>query len=151
MLTRPIPSTGEALPVVGCGTWRTFDQPPEARGPLVEVVQALFEAGGSVIDSSPMYGRAEEAVGDVLARIGARDRAFLATKVWTRGQAAGFVQMQDSMRLMRAPVIDLMQVHNLVDWRVHLTPWRAGNRRDGSATSASPTTPRPPTPSWRPC
>jgi diketogulonate reductase-like aldo/keto reductase len=131
MLTRPIPSTGEALPVVGCGTWRTFDRPPAERGPLVEVVQALFDAGGSVIDSSPMYGRAEEAVGDVLDRIGGHDRAFLATKVWTRGKAAGMEQMRASMRLMGDEVIDLMQVHNLVDWGAHLDTlagWKADGR-----------------------
>jgi diketogulonate reductase-like aldo/keto reductase len=131
MLTRPIPASGEALPVVGCGTWQTFDRAPGDRGPLAEVVRILFEAGGSVIDSSPMYGRSEDAVGDVLARLGSQDRAFLATKVWTRGKAAGIAQMQASMRLLREPVIDVMQVHNLVDWRTHLDTlagWKAEGR-----------------------
>src|SRR5258708_10000131 len=84
MHTRKIPSNGEALPVVGCGTWRTFDvgtQPAE-RAPLAEVLRVLFDAGGSVIDTSPMYGAAEGVVGDLLASAGTRDKAFIATKVW---------------------------------------------------------------------
>jgi len=87
MHTRKIPSTGELLPVVGCGTWQTFDvgSTPAERSPRAEVLKVLFEAGGSVIDSSPMYGRAEEVVGDLLAEAGSRDKAFLATKVWTSG------------------------------------------------------------------
>jgi diketogulonate reductase-like aldo/keto reductase len=117
--------------VVGCGTWQTFDRDDGDRGPLAEVVQTLFDAGGSVIDSSPMYGKAEDAVGDVLARIGGHDRAFLATKVWTQGREAGIAQMQASMRLMRDETIDLMQVHNLVDWPTHLDTlkgWKAEGR-----------------------
>jgi diketogulonate reductase-like aldo/keto reductase len=131
MQTRPIPSTGEALPVVGCGTWQGFDRPATERGPLVEVIRALLEAGGSVIDSSPMYGLSEAATGDVLGRLGARDRAFLATKVWTRGRTQGVAQMEQSMRLLGDPVIDLMQVHNLLDWRTHidtLAGWKAEGR-----------------------
>jgi diketogulonate reductase-like aldo/keto reductase len=131
MLTRPIPSTGEALPVVGCGTWQGFDRPAGERGPLAEVLRVLLGAGGSVVDSSPMYGLSEEATGDVLARIGGHDRAFLATKVWTQGQAAGIAQMQASMRLLRDEKIDLMQVHNLLDWRTHLDTlrgWKAEGR-----------------------
>ena len=130
MLTRPIPSSGEALPVVGCGTWQTFDRPEGERAPLVDVLRVLFEAGGSVIDSSPMYGRSEAAVGDVLGRMRANDRAFLATKVWTQGRAAGAAQMEASARLMGDPVIDLMQVHNLVDTRTHLDTL-AGWKREG--------------------
>lgn len=128
MLTRPIPSSGEALPVVGCGTWQTFDLEPPQRGPLAETLKTLFAAGGSVIDSSPMYGRSEDAVGDVLARIGMRERAFLATKVWTTGREAGIAQMQTSARLLRDPVIDLMQVHNLVDVETHLATLAAWKR-----------------------
>ena len=120
MHTRPIPSSQEALPVVGCGTWQTFDRPPGERGPLVEVLQVLFDAGGSVIDSSPMYGRSEAAVGDVLGRIGGRDKAFLATKVWTTGRDAGVAQMRQSMQRLGDETIDLMQVHNLVDVETHL-------------------------------
>jgi len=128
MSTRPIPSTGEALPVVGIGTWQTFDvgHAPADRGPLAEVLRLFLEAGGKVVDSSPMYGRAEEVSGDLIAALGARDRAFLATKVWTQGREAGIAQMRNSMRLMRAgPTIDLIQVHNLVDWRTHLATLRA--------------------------
>src|SRR5262245_14867048 len=85
MQRRKIPSSGEMLPVVGCGTWRTFDvgPAPEQRAPLGEVLRLMFEAGGSVIDSSPMYGAAEGVVGDLLAAAGSRDKALLATKVWT--------------------------------------------------------------------
>jgi diketogulonate reductase-like aldo/keto reductase len=127
MLTRPIPSTNEPLPVVGLGTWQTFDVGADraALGQRKEVLQILFEAGGRVIDSSPMYGRAEEVVGTLLAEMGARDKAFLATKVWTSGEAAGSTQMQASSAKLRAPVIDLMQIHNLVDWRTHLRTLQA--------------------------
>jgi aryl-alcohol dehydrogenase-like predicted oxidoreductase len=127
MQTRKIPSTGEQLPVVGCGTWRTFDvgASPAERGPLAEVLRALFEAGGSVIDSSPMYGRAEGVVGDLLAAAGTRDKAFLATKVWTSGRDAGIAQMNESFRLLRTSRIDLMQIHNLLDWQTHLPTLRA--------------------------
>lgn len=130
MHTRPIPSSGEALPVIGCGTWRTFDvgPSPAARAPLAQTLRVLFDAGGSVIDSSPMYGSAERVVGDALAEMGARDRAFVATKVWTTGRAAGIAQMRESMRLMRADPVDLMQIHNLVDWRTHLATLRDWKR-----------------------
>jgi diketogulonate reductase-like aldo/keto reductase len=122
MHTRKIPATGEPLPVVGCGTWRTFDvgSAPADRAPLAEVLKVLFEAGGSVIDSSPMYGKSEGVVGDLLAAAGTRDKAFLATKVWTSGRDPGVEQMNDSFRLFRSDRIDLMQIHNLVDWRSHL-------------------------------
>ncbi len=127
MLTRKIPSNGEALAVVGCGTWRTFDvgtQPAE-RAPLAEVLRVLFEAGGSVIDTSPMYGAAEGVVGDLLASAGTRDKAFIATKVWTTGRDSGIAQMRRSMTLLKTERIDLMQIHNLVDWRTHLATLRA--------------------------
>ncbi len=129
--TRPIPRTGEAIPVIGLGTWQTFDvgDAPEERAPLGEVLDAFFSGGGRVIDSSPMYGRAEGVVGDLLAaRAGgtaAAPRPFLATKVWTRGKAAGETQMRRSMQLMRTRCMDLLQVHNLVDWRTHLETLRA--------------------------
>ncbi len=128
MLTRPIPSTGEALPVIGLGTWRGFDVGADAasRAPLGQVLEALFEAGGSVVDSSPMYGRAEAVTGDLLAARGWRPKAFIATKVWTRGREAGIDEMRRSMTLMKSgPTIDLIQVHNLVDWRTHLETLRA--------------------------
>jgi len=133
MQTRGIPSTGEALPVVGLGTYRGFDALPGSveYGRLPGVLQALFAAGGSVIDSSPMYGRAESATGELLAATGGRRKAFVATKVWTRGRAEGLRQMEDSLRLLRADPLDLMQVHNLVDWRTHLAvlrEWKAAGR-----------------------
>jgi diketogulonate reductase-like aldo/keto reductase len=127
MLTRPIPQNKESLPVVGLGTWQTFDVGPDraALDQRKEVLRVLFEAGGTVIDSSPMYGRAEAVVGSLLSEMKAHDRAFLATKVWTSGQAAGVAQMNASLAKLQAPRIDLMQIHNLVDWRTHLRTLRA--------------------------
>jgi diketogulonate reductase-like aldo/keto reductase len=131
MLTRPIPQTKEPLPVVGLGTWQTFDIGTEraALDQRKEVLRVLFEAGGKVIDSSPMYGRAEAVVGTLLTEMGARDKTFLATKVWTSGEAAGIAQMKASSAKLQAPVIDLMQIHNLLDWRTHLRTLRAWKER----------------------
>jgi len=121
MLTRPIPRTGERLPAVGLGTWQTFDvEGDREREPLLEVLRRFFAAGGRVIDSSPMYGRAESAVGDLVTRLSPVPAAFLATKVWTQGREAGLNQIVESFRRMRTSRMDLMQVHNLVDWRTHL-------------------------------
>ncbi len=128
MQARPIPSSGERLPVVGCGTWRGFDVRPGRADGLRAVLGALFEAGGSVIDSSPEYGAAETVVGDLLERMNAHDRAFLATKVWSRGRDSGIRQMNRSFELLRSDVVDLMQVHNLIDWRTHLETMRAWKR-----------------------
>lgn len=133
MQTRPIPATGEPLPVIGCGTYMGFDRSPGSAefARLDGVVSALFDAGGTVLDSSPMYGKAEAAVGQVLAGRGDASRAFLATKVWTSGRAAGIRQMEESFRLLRTERIDLMQVHNLVDWQQHLAtlrPWKEAGR-----------------------
>jgi diketogulonate reductase-like aldo/keto reductase len=126
MRTRLIPSTREPLPVVGCGTYRTFDvgATPEERAPLLEVFKVLFAAGGSVIDSSPMYGSAESVVGELLAQAQNRSRAFLATKVWTSGQRAGLDQINRSFKLLQDRRIDLIQVHNLLDWKVQLATLR---------------------------
>lgn len=127
MHQRRIPSSGEMLPVVGVGTWRTFDvgAKPEDRAPLAEVLKLLFEAGGSAIDTSPMYGSAEAVIGDLLSAAGTRSKAFIATKVWTTGRDNGVAQMRNSLRLLRTDRIDLMQIHNLVDWRAHLPTLRA--------------------------
>ncbi len=132
MLTRPIPSSGEPMPVVGFGTWQTFDIGASSaeRDPRRQVLEELFAAGGRMIDSSPMYGRAEAVVGDLLAEMKAHatkghERAFLATKVWTTGEKAGIAQMEASAARMKAPTIDLMQIHNLVYWRTHLKTLRA--------------------------
>lgn len=133
MARRPIPAGGDALPVIGLGTWQGFDAAPgsaEYRR-LPAVLQALFDAGGSVIDSSPMYGRAEAVTGELLAAAGLRRQAFLATKVWTRGHAQGLRQMNDSLRLLQTDRIDLMQIHNLLDWRTQLATlrdWKAAGK-----------------------
>ena len=101
------------------------------RDRLAEVLRILFDAGGSVIDTSPMYGSAEAVVGDLLAAARSRDKAFIATKVWTSGREAGIRQMEDSFRLMQTKTIDLMQVHNLLDLKVHLPvlrDWKKAGR-----------------------
>ena len=131
--TRPIPATGEALPVIGCGTYVGFDVAPGSAEyqRLPGVLQALFGAGGAVIDSSPMYGRAETVTGELLAAAGSHAKAFLATKVWTRGRAEGIRQMEESLRRLRVERLDLMQIHNLVDWKTHLATlreWKAAGR-----------------------
>lgn len=127
MLARIIPSSGEPLPVIGVGTYRGFDIGSSAkeRAALDGVLRTLFSLGGSVLDSSPMYGRAEGVAGDLLAAHRASQKAFVATKVWTQGRSAGIDQMNRSMKLLQCPRLDLMQIHNLVDWRTHLTTLRA--------------------------
>lgn len=126
LTTRPIPSSGEALPVVGLGTYLGFDAAPgtTAYTALPGVLDALIAGGGTVIDSSPMYGRAECTTGELLAARAPRPRVFLATKVWTSGRDAGAAQIEASFRLLRTPTIDLLQIHNLVDWRTHLPTLR---------------------------
>ena len=133
MRTRPIPSSGEALPVIGCGTWQGFGHAPDSAEyqRLPGVLAALREAGGTVIDSSPMYGRAEQTTGEVLAAAADRSGVFLATKVWTRGREAGIAQMEQSFAHLKTDRIDLMQVHNLDDWRTQLATlreWQARGR-----------------------
>lgn len=122
MLSKPIPASGESLPVIGLGTYNVFDvdSTPDAIAARKEIVQRLTEAGGSLLDTSPMYNRSERVIGDVIAAGVDRKNVFLATKVWTDGQAAGAAQMQRSAELMRTDVIDLMQVHNLRDTAVHM-------------------------------
>jgi len=116
MLRKPIPGSGESLPVIGLGTWKAFDVSNPA--PLQPVIDELAKIGGAMIDSSPMYGRSEQAIGDLVAE--SRDRFFVATKVWTTGRMKGIREMEDSMRKMRARPVDLMQVHNLLDLETHL-------------------------------
>jgi aryl-alcohol dehydrogenase-like predicted oxidoreductase len=133
MLKRPIPRSGEQLPVVGLGTWQTFDVGPRApeRAELKEVLRALVAEGANVVDSSPMYGESELVVGDLAADLALHPRLFLATKVWTSGREAGIRQMENSFKLLRAPRIDLMQVHNLLDLATHvktLREWKAAGR-----------------------
>lgn len=126
MLRRPIPRGSESLPVVGLGTYQTFDvgSSPAERAPLRDVLREFVRLGGSVVDSSPMYGRSEEVIGDLVADLGLREDLFLATKVWTSGREAGIRQMEQSFRRMRTERMDLMQVHNLLDWRTHLATLR---------------------------
>ncbi|HEX2387182.1 MAG TPA: aldo/keto reductase [Candidatus Binatia bacterium] len=126
ILTRPIPRSGEPLPVVGLGTWQTFDAASDAaRGPLREVLSDFVRLGGRVVDSSPMYGRSESVVGDLAADLAIQKDLFVATKVWTTGRDAGVRQMEESFRRLRASRIDLMQVHNLVDWQTQLRTLRS--------------------------
>ncbi len=120
MLTRNIPSTGEALPMIGLGTWQTFNVIPSQYDVLKDVLLTMHSAGGRLIDSSPMYGRAEDAIGNITSTITERDDFFYATKVWTRGADAGKEQIETSYRLMKRELMDLVQIHNLVDWQVHL-------------------------------
>jgi diketogulonate reductase-like aldo/keto reductase len=128
MHTRPIPSTGEKLPVIGMGTWQTFDVADPT--PLEEVLKVFSELGGKLLDSSPMYGKSEQVAGDLIAKLGLRDKIFIATKVWTNGKAEGIAQMDASMKKLRAKPIDLMQVHNLLDVGTHLDTLR-GWKKDG--------------------
>jgi diketogulonate reductase-like aldo/keto reductase len=119
-LTRSIPSSGEAVPVVGLGTWITFNvgQDPPARAQCAQVVGAFLEGGGRVIDSSPMYGSSQGVVGDALRTLGAQQRSFAADKVWTGSDGAA--QVEASRRLWQVPRFDLLQVHNLLAWEKQL-------------------------------
>ncbi|MFG0274455.1 MAG: aldo/keto reductase [Phycisphaerales bacterium] len=125
VMRKRIPKTGEWIPAIGMGTSRTFDVEPSGDiTAQVDVLRAFLDAGGSVIDSSPMYGSSEQVVGIALDRLGRRD-VFSATKVWTaEGRNAGIAQMTTSMRLMRAEPMDLMQVHNLVGYDDHMPTLR---------------------------
>lgn len=130
MLTRAIPSTGELLPVVGLGSWIQFDVDDNSseRKALEEVLKTMQEKGGKLIDSSPMYGKSEKVIGDLAKETGLSDKLFYATKVWTRGEQEGISQMKESMQKMRRTKMDLMQIHNLVDWKTHirtLQKWKA--------------------------
>ncbi|RDY61399.1 aldo/keto reductase [Flagellimonas nanhaiensis] len=122
VLTRPIPSSGESLPAVGLGTWQTFDvgSSSEQRKILSQVLKELHRFGGAVIDSSPMYGSSEKVVGDLTSELNFKDQLFYATKVWTSGQRSGVAQMEASMKKMGRSTMDLIQIHNLVDWNTHV-------------------------------
>lgn len=119
---RKIGNHRESIPCVGLGTWQTFDVGSNAaeREPLKQVLQKLIDSGASVVDSSPMYGSSEQVVGDLSSELKLNQNLFIATKVWTTGKNAGIDQMNTSMRLLRRQTIDLMQVHNLMDWEIHL-------------------------------
>ncbi len=133
VLTRPIPRTGEAVPVVGMGSWLTFDvhDDPALRAQRCQVLQAFFDGGGAVIDSSPMYGSSEAVIGHCLARVSRAEALLSATKVWTLFQSRGIRQMERSRKLWGVERFDLLQVHNLLDWQAHLetlTGWKAEGR-----------------------
>lgn len=132
MLEKPIPSTSEKIPVIGMGTWQTFDigDAETERAPLRDVLNAFYALGGRVIDSSPMYGRSEDVVGDLSSELDLLGKLFVATKVWTTGKDKGIAQMKESMQKLRVGKIDLMQVHNLVDVETHLDTL-AGWKKDG--------------------
>jgi len=126
MIQRNIPSTNEKLPVIGLGTWIQFDvgNSEAEQQPLKEVLKQMLVYEGKLIDSSPMYGRSEKVVGDLTQSLHIADRFFYATKVWISGEQDGINQMEDSFRKMRRDQMDLMQVHNLVDWKTHLKTLR---------------------------
>ena len=125
MIHRSIPSSNELLPVIGLGTYQTFDVPAKSIHPALNAVLDTFhEYGGTLIDSSPMYGRAEQVVGDITSGMAAANNFFYATKVWTTGLQAGIQQMESSRQKMKREVIDLMQIHNLTDWETHLPTLR---------------------------
>jgi diketogulonate reductase-like aldo/keto reductase len=122
MITRTIPSSGEPLPVIGLGTWQTFDvgHSERERKPLREVLKLMTAHGAKMIDTSPMYAKSEQVIGDLTSDPGSADQFFYATKVWTTGREAGIRQMTASMQKMKRSQMDLMQVHNLVDWQTQL-------------------------------
>jgi diketogulonate reductase-like aldo/keto reductase len=126
LLQRSIPSSGESLPVIGLGTWQAFDvgSTPAERQPLEEVLALFTRLGGRVVDSSPMYGRAEQVVGEIATKLDLHQALFLATKVWTTGKQEGIESMEKSLAKLQVRRIDLMQVHNLVDARTHLATLR---------------------------
>ena len=127
VIKRVIPSSGEQLTAVGVGTWQTFDVGNDSaeREPLKGVLRTLIEKAGSVIDSSPMYGRSEKVVGELSTELSLNSKLFIATKVWTTGQQEGIRQMNNSFSLLKREKIDLMQIHNLMDWQIHLKTLRS--------------------------
>ncbi len=131
-LSKPIPSTGEAVPAVGMGTWITFNvgPVPALLAQRAEVLRRFFLHGGGMIDSSPMYGTAEAVLGTCFQRLGDTPGLFSASKVWTRSADEGPTQLSDSFRLWGIDRFSLMQVHNLVNWEAHL-PMLAERKRDG--------------------
>jgi diketogulonate reductase-like aldo/keto reductase len=133
MIRKPIPSSSESLPVIGLGTYNVFDvkSTPTEIDVRRQIVDLLLASGGNLLDTSPMYNRSENVIGDVIASGMDREKLFLATKVWTDGQSAGAKQMQQSAELMQTDVIDLMQVHNLRDTALHMETireWQDDNR-----------------------
>jgi diketogulonate reductase-like aldo/keto reductase len=143
ILQRPIHSSGETIPAVGLGTWRTFDvgAAAAARAPLREVLQRFVELGGRVVDSSPMYGAAESVLGDLAADLAVTDTLFLATKVWTSGRDAGTAQMEQSLRRLRGQALPAWAAEiGCASWAQLLLKWILAHP---AVTCVIPATSRP--------
>lgn len=133
IISKTIPASGEAIPVMGMGSWLTFDvgDDMDARSRRLQVLQTFFDRGGAMIDSSPMYGSSQEVIGYCLARIKNKQNLFAATKVWIMGQLMGKMQMRSAEKLWGVKHFDLMQIHNMLDWETHLETlqeWKAQGR-----------------------
>ena len=127
MLRRSIPSSGESLPIIGLGTSRVFDVDPEDREELKirkKIIEVLVNNGGSLVDTSPMYGQSEDLIGAILDNYPRRNKLFLATKVWTKGKSEGKQQISESFKKMNTTKIELIQIHNLVDWKTQIKTLR---------------------------
>ena len=127
MLRRTIPSSGESLPIIGLGTSRVFDVDPENRQQLKirkEIIEVLLNNGGSLVDTSPMYGQSEDLIGAILNDYPRRNELFLATKVWTKGKTEGKQQISESFKKMNTTKMELIQIHNLVDWKTQIKTLR---------------------------
>jgi len=141
IVTKAIPSTGFRLPVVGLGSWLTFDvgAHPGRRANVTRVIEAFFERGGAMIDSSPMYSTSQEVIGAALAKIDNDEALFSATKVWIPGRVTGTWQMETALDYWGVDHFDLLYVHNLLDWDTHL-PWMREWREQGKAGHIGVTT-----------
>jgi diketogulonate reductase-like aldo/keto reductase len=127
MLRRTIPSSGESLPIIGLGTSRVFDVDPEDREELKirkEIIEVLLNNGGSLVDTSPMYGQSEGLLGQILDDYPRRNELFLATKVWIKGKPEGEQQISESFTKMNTAKMELIQIHNLVDWKTQIKTLR---------------------------
>ncbi len=126
LIKRPIPSSGKQIPCVGMGTWKTFDIDPKLSNisHRTRVLQKFFSHGGGMIDSSPMYGSAQTVLGKCFQHLEVPKTLFSATKVWTPGEWLGTQQMKTSIELWGLNNFDLMQIHNLLDWKTHLMTLR---------------------------
>jgi diketogulonate reductase-like aldo/keto reductase len=131
LLQRPIPSSGEMLPVIGFGTSRIFNNPSAERAPLEQVVATLVKLGGKLIDTAPAYGQSEMVTGEIATKLKLHDKLFVATKVSTTGKTEGIQQMERSTELLGKKPLDLIQVHNLADWETQLATlqeWKKQSR-----------------------
>ena len=122
IVTKIIPSSGESIPIIGMGTWQTFNvgSNKSLRDKRCEILKTFFNQGGGMIDSSPMYGSSEEVLGHCLQQLGFPKENFSATKVWTSSFDEGIEQINNSHRLWQIDKFDLFQVHNLLRWEDYL-------------------------------